>query len=173
VSWLRSAGGAAADFDDVFSLRADLHDSYRAFYSLFWQQRLVDPMLLEVARLRIAKLNDCRSEAVLRYRPAVDAGMTERLAGAALEGDPRAILEPLPLACLRLAEKFTLDVHAIDDDDIAAVRDAIGEPVFVALIEAMALFDGFTRFRAILGVEPPPERGITIVDAPVGAGPVM
>ena len=167
MSWLISAGGDSADFDDVFSLRTDLHDSYRSFYALFWQQRLVDPVLLEVARLRIAKLNDCASEVALRYRPAIDAGMSERLAGAALEGDTRAILEPLPLACLRLAEKFTLDVHSIDDDDIAAVRDAIGEPALVALIEAMALFDGFTRFRAILGVEPP-ACGVRIVDAPMG-----
>jgi alkylhydroperoxidase family enzyme len=171
VSWLVSAGGGAADFDDVFSLRTDLHDSYRAFYALFWQQDLVDPLLLEVARLRIAKLNDCQSEVALRYRPAIDAGMTERLAGAALDGDARAILEPLPLACLRLAEKFALDVHAVDDEDIAAIRDAIGEPALVALIEAMALFDGFTRFRAILGVEPV-KSGVMIVDAPTGVEPV-
>jgi hypothetical protein len=70
-----------------------------------------------------------------------------------------------------LAEKFALDVHAVDDEDIAAVRDAIGEPALVALIEAMALFDGFTRFRAILGVEPV-KSGVMIVDAPTGVEPV-
>jgi len=164
MSWLESTG-ADADFDSSFALRPDLHEAYRAFYALFWQQRLVDPVLLEIARLRIAQLNGCTGEAALRYRPAIDAGLGERQAAAAVAGGPDDSFSPLQEACLTLAEKFVSDVHAITDDDVALVRDEIGERALVALVEAMALFDGFTRFRSILSVDRDPE-GIAIVDAP-------
>ena len=171
MSWLASIGHERPDFEDVFSLRPDLYDGYRAFYALFWQQHLVDPVLLEIARLRIARLNGCVGETVLRYRPAIDAGMSEAEARAVLDGRGHQVLDRLQLACLGLAEKFVLDVHSITDADVAAVREEIGEPALVALIEAMALFDGFTRFRAILGVEPQTDGGaVRIVDAPALPG---
>jgi hypothetical protein len=46
-----------------------------------------------------------------------------------------------------------LDPHGVDDADTAAVAAHLPPPAMVALIEALALFDGFTRFRLILGVE--------------------
>jgi alkylhydroperoxidase family enzyme len=168
MTWLPSISSDRCSFDDVFALRGDLHEAYRQFYALFWDQRLVDPVLLEVVRLRIAALNGCNAETRLRYRPALDAGLDEEraceaIAGAAPPATSR--LDLLERACLVLAEKFVLDVHAISDDDVAAVRDAIGEAPLVALIEAMALFDGFTRFRLILGVTASDDAPV-IVDAP-------
>jgi alkylhydroperoxidase family enzyme len=169
MTWLTSVVSVDASFDDVFGLRPDLHDSFQAFYGLFWEQRLVDPVLLEVARLRIAQLNGCTTETTLRYRPAIDAGLSEDHALAARDGNPGALASPLQGACLGLAEKFVLDVHSINDDDVAAVRDVIGEGALVALIEAMALFDGFTRFAVILGVGETSD-SVTIVDVPTSMG---
>ena len=172
VSWLASIAPDRSSFDEVFSLRGDLHDSYQAFYSLFWEQQLVDPVLLEVVRLRIARLNGCASEMGARYRPALDAGFGEEQAIEALGGvaDPgNAKLGELERACLVLAEKFVLDVQSIEDEDVVAVRDVIGEAALVALTEAMALFDGFTRFRAILGAGAF-DGSVTVVDAPMRRG---
>ncbi len=193
MTWLRSvqpsADGEAASFDDVFALRPELHESYRAFYALFWEQGLVDPRLLEIARLRIAALNGAIGETQLRYRPALDAGFSERHAGAAIAGRPYEpdgdeLRDPgdthdtsderiarLETACLVVAEKFVLDVHSIVDEDIRVLREGLGEPALVALIEAMALFDGFTRFRSALGVDRGSVVGLPItVEAPSFVG---
>jgi hypothetical protein len=45
------------------------------------------------------------------------------------------------------------------------VTAQLGEPGLVALAEALAVFDGFCRFRLILGVEPEVE-ALRVVDAP-------
>jgi hypothetical protein len=60
---------------------------------------------------------------------------------------------------------FVRDPHAITDADAAAVVEHLGEAGLVALAEALALFDGFCRFRLLLGVEPESD-GVTIVDPP-------
>ena len=56
-------------------------------------------------------------------------------------------------ACLRLADQFVLDPHGVSDADAAEVAAHLSPSDMVAFIEALALLDGFTRFRLILGVE--------------------
>jgi alkylhydroperoxidase family enzyme len=41
----------------------------------------------------------------------------------------------------------------VSDEDAAAVREHLSDKVMVAFTEALAVFDGFTRFRIILGIE--------------------
>jgi alkylhydroperoxidase family enzyme len=139
MSWLplpRAADGATP-LDRVFGLRPELYERYRDFVALFWEQRVLDPVILELCRLRVAQLNGCRSELALRHRPALDAGLGEAKVAALAGGDESA----------------------------AAVTAQLGEPGLVALAEALAVFDGFCRFRLILGVEPEVE-ALRVVDAP-------
>src|SRR5262249_16908493 len=63
--------------------------------------------------------------------------------------DPR--FSELERAGLAFAEKFVMDPHAISDDDAAAVTAHLSAREMVAFTEALALFDGVTRFRVILG----------------------
>ena len=57
-------------------------------------------------------------------------------------------------ACLRFAEQFALDPGEITDAVARPVVEALGEPGTVAFVEALAIFDGFSRFSAILGIAP-------------------
>ncbi len=160
-----SPAGSATPFDAVFGLRPNLYAAFRDMSAVFWEQRLVDPVILELCRLRIAQLHGCRSELALRYAPARDAGLGEAKI-AALEHhaeDPRFTREER--ACLVLAERFASDPHAIGDADAAAVVGALGEDAAVGLLLALALFDGFARFRVMLGIEPEDEQ-IRVVQAP-------
>jgi alkylhydroperoxidase family enzyme len=58
---------------------------------------------------------------------------------------------------------FVQDPHAITDADVEAVLQHLGEDGVVALVEALALFDGFARFRVALEIQP---TGSTIVHVP-------
>ena len=155
MSWLPlpTAAEGATPLDRVFGLRPDLYASYREFVALFWERRLLDPVLLELCRLLVARLHGCRSELALRHRPALEAGLTEAKVEALGGGDESAF-DAAERACLRFAEMFVRDPHAIREEDAAAVTAQLGEPGLVALAEALAIFDGFCRFRLILGVEP-------------------
>jgi hypothetical protein len=110
----------------VFGLRPQLFDDYRAFDAAVCGA--LDPRLVELCRARVAYL----------------------LGGQLTAMDPATDCER---ACLRLTDKFVLDPHGVSDADTAAVAEHLSPAAMVALIEALALFDGFTRFRLILGVK--------------------
>jgi alkylhydroperoxidase family enzyme len=181
VSWILDAAraspeaakstGGATPLERTFALRQNLLEDFRRFYALFWEQKLVDPVILELCRLRVAQIHGCEAELRLRYQPALDAGLGEAKIAALQDASHSPAYSEAERACVAFAELFTIDPHAIDDEDAARVVAALGEAGTVALVEALALFDGFVRFRLMLGVEPP-EAARIVVPPPSGAGPV-
>jgi alkylhydroperoxidase family enzyme len=170
MSWLPDAAEGDTPLDRVFGLRPDLYDPFRAFYAVFWSDRLLDPVVLELCRLRVAQLLGCQSEQRVRYRPARDAGLTEEQVAQLPAWPQGPAFTDAQRAALALAEQFVLDPHGIDDERRDAVIDHFGLPGLVALCEALALFDGFCRFRMILGVAAP--ANLTVVPAPAPAAPL-
>ena len=121
----------APDFDAVFGLRPDLYAAYRAFADVFYAHDLLDPVVLDLCRERV--------DVLLRSAPrSAEADLTEA-----------------QHACVTLAEQFVIDPHGVTAEQRAAVIDHFGEAGLVALVEALAVFDGFTRFRIILGIREP------------------
>ena len=155
MTWLPEAATGDTPLDRVFGLRPDLYELFRAFYAVFWTDRLLDPILLELCRLRVAQLLACASEQRVRYAPARDAGLTEEEVARLADWPRHPSFTDPQRAALAFTEQFVLDPHGIDDAQRDAVIDHLGLPGLVALCEALALFDGFCRFRTILGVEPP------------------
>ena len=165
MTWLPDSVEGATPLDRVFGQRANLYEDFRRWSALFWESRLLDPALLELCRLRVAQLHGCESELRLRYQPALDAGLDERkIAALPSSGSSPEFSEP-ERACVAFTELFIVDPHAIRDEDAARVSEHLGPEGLVALVQALALFDGFARFRLMLGVEPPAER--LAVPAPV------
>ena len=113
-------------FAKHFELRPQLFADQRAFEHAVCAA--LDPRLVELCRARVGYLLGERDTAI---EPTSDC--------------ERAVLE--------LADKFVLDPHGVTDADAAAVAAHLAPAAMVALVEALALFDGFTRFRLILGVE--------------------
>jgi alkylhydroperoxidase family enzyme len=154
VSWLPlPAAAAGADpFERVFALRPNLFEAWRDFSALFWTRRLVDPVVLELCRLRVAQLLGARYPQSVRTPEARAAGLSEgRIAALATWWTSDRFGET-ERACLRFAEQFTLDAHGITDADAAAVVRALGDAGMVAFVEALAIFDGFSRFCCSLDV---------------------
>jgi alkylhydroperoxidase family enzyme len=154
MSWLPLPATAAPrdPFERVFSLRPNLFEAWRDFSALFWTRRLVDPVVLELCRLRVAQLLGARHPQSVRMPQARAAGLTEgRIAGLASWWTSDAF-DATERACLRFAEQFVLDAKGITDADAAAVVGALGDAGTVAFVEALAIFDGFSRFCCSLGV---------------------
>ena len=135
-TWLPevSVPAGSSEFDAVFGLRPDLFDAYRDFESVFWTHDLLDAEILDACRTRCAQL--LRAEGAPEEPIAAD--------------DPTSALA----ACLELAEQFVIDPHSVTNEMRDAVVTHVGDTGLVALVEALAVFDGFTRFCTILGVAP-------------------
>jgi hypothetical protein len=128
-----------SSFDEAFGVRPDLHEPFRDFVGLLWHRSGMDPALLDKCRVRVAQLHRCDAALV------VDAGSDEPLA-------------------IGFAEQFVIDAHGVDQPMRDGLAEQLGMPGLVALTEALAVFDGFTRFRLMLcgngapsaPFEPPP-----------------
>ncbi len=154
MSWLPASAHGANDFERTFGLRPNLFAAWREFAALFWEKRVVEPALLELVRLRIAQMHGRDPRALRRMSEARDAGFDESRV-ALLDAWWRSErFDARERACLRLAEQFVLDPRGIDDADAAAVRAELGDAGLVGFLEALALYDGFTRFQVLLRIEP-------------------
>jgi alkylhydroperoxidase family enzyme len=154
MSWLPESAPGRDDFERTFGLRPDLFAAWRAFAGLFWEKRLVDPALLELCRLRIAQLNGAAYPLSVRTPEAVAAGLGEAKLANLAEWWKQPGFTDLERACLRFAEQFVLDAQAMSDEEARPVVAALGDAGSVAFIEALAIFDGMSRFCRMLDVAP-------------------
>jgi alkylhydroperoxidase family enzyme len=160
-TWLpEQADGLPSDatgFDRVFGLRPDLYAPFREFYAVFWRDRLVDPVVLELCRLRVAQLLGCASELEVRYEGALRGGLTEQMVLDLARWPTSEHFTEAHRAALGFAEQFVIDPQGIKGPVRDELRAHFALPEVVAITEALALFDGFIRFRLVLGVEGPTE----------------
>ncbi len=154
MSWLPTEANGSTPFERVFALRPNLFEAWAEFASLFWERRLVDPVLLELCRLRIAQLNGAAWNQSTRMEEARAAGLDEQKIAALADWPRSPLFSPLECACLGFAEQFVLDPNGINDADAAPVTAALGDAGTVAFVEALAVFDGFSRFSRLLGIAP-------------------
>ena len=89
----------------------------------------------------------------VRYAGARQAGLTE-VKIAALDDPGSGLFSPRERAALIFAELMATDHHKIDDGVFAEVRRHFSEAEIVELGVATALFVGFGRFNAVLGIDP-------------------
>jgi alkylhydroperoxidase family enzyme len=150
MTWLPERGPGDSDFERAFALRPELFAAWREFAGLFWERRLVDPVLLELCRLRIAAMLGAATPLAIRT-PA--ARLDESRVAALDSWWTSDAFTDVERACLRFAEQFVLDPKQISDADAAAVVGALGDAGMVAFVEALAIFDGFARFGRFFEVE--------------------
>ncbi|MEX0666547.1 MAG: carboxymuconolactone decarboxylase family protein [Acidimicrobiia bacterium] len=161
-----------ATFDEVLDRRPDLAGPYRDFIGVFWARRLIDPVVLELCRLRVAQLLGCESELAVRTRPAVEAGLTDKHVSRLSEWPTAECFTDGQRAALGYSEQFVLDPHGVDDAMRADLHEHFSSAEVVALTEALALFDGFTRFQRLLCGEAHSDAQAGIVDPPAPGSPL-
>jgi len=142
-----------ASWHQAFSLRPNLYQDFRQFYGLFWDRKLLDPVLMELLRLRIAQLHGCQAELGVRYQAALDAGLRESQLQELSCWHSSTAWQPLQRHCLNLAERFVMNPQRIRDEDTEPLRRQLGDAGLMSLLYLLAALDGFCRFQCLLGVQ--------------------
>jgi AhpD family alkylhydroperoxidase len=119
-----------------------------AFSGAMFKNRTLPRRLVELVRLRVAYHNQCRSCMAIRYRTAVDDGMTEGMVCSLERPQEATDLTPLEKAALRYAELSCLDHLSIDEATFDDLRDHFSEAQIVELGMFVAFFIGFGRLSA-------------------------
>jgi len=89
----------------------------------------------------------------VRYAGARQAGLTE-VKIAALGNLASDLFTPRERAALKFAELMASDHHKVDDGVFAELKRHFSDAEIVELGVSTALFTGFGRFNAIVGIDP-------------------
>jgi alkylhydroperoxidase family enzyme len=165
MTWLtRTAASIDPDADGsraALGLRPEFLARYDALTARIWAAGGPDPRLLELCRLRIAQLHDSPYDLAVRHRPAVDAGLTEDAVAALRDYPTSPLFGEHDRRALAFTEQYVMDVHGITDAQFAEVAAGMTDAQMTAFTFALGIFDGLTRFRAVLGVRAPAD---TLID---------
>jgi len=152
-TWLPEAGGEAGD------VAADLLDLLPAgrrelieLYDGLWDAG-VDPVVLELCRLRLAMLLDSPLDRDSRDPRAVAAGLREQQVEALAAWPMSPLFSAATRAALAYTEQFVLDPHGFSDEDSRMLHEHFSDPQLATLTIAVAAFDARTRVHRLLAVE--------------------
>ena len=153
MSWITPKEATTA-LESALAHRPELLERYRAFYASFWEDGLVPRRMLELCRLRIAAIHDCEAEWLVRDP---EAGLDPQ-ALAELRAGSFAGFAAAEAIALQMAEQIPFAHHQISDEQVAAVKQALGEPGCVSLLTALAFFDVSCRLRLALDLAAQPQQ---------------
>lgn len=135
--------------EDVLS--AVLHDhpdvaaQLAAAHAAAW--RVVDPVVLELCRLRIAALLGCRAEAATRTPAASEAGLEEAMVAELAQWPTSPRFGRRERACLALCEHFVMDVASVPDELADDVVEHLGRDGLADLVAALLVVEQRQRLR--------------------------
>jgi AhpD family alkylhydroperoxidase len=132
----------------MFAHRPPLAKGLTAFAGALKAHRTLSERLVEIVRLRVAFHNQCRSCMAIRYRDAVDDGVTEDLVCSLEKPSEAPDLSAAEKAALAYADAFATDHLAVNDATFARLREHFSEAQIVELGMTIAFFVGFGRLAA-------------------------
>lgn len=127
-----------ADHPDVVAQLSDADEAA-------WQA--VDPVLLELCRLRIAMLLGSEGELAARTPAALDAGLDEETVAQLASWPRSARFGPRERACLGFTEQFVIDVASLDDGLANAVGEELGPEGLANFVSALLVIEQRQRLR--------------------------
>ena len=143
----------------MFAHRPELAKGMIQFAGALKVHRMLSERLVELVRLRVAFHNQCRSCMAIRYRDALNEGVTEDLVCSLEKPMEAPGLTDAEKAAIAYADAFATDHLAINDATFENLRKHFTEPEIVELGMTIAFFVGFGRLAATLNmVEELPER---------------
>jgi alkylhydroperoxidase family enzyme len=154
VTWLPETAPGSTPLDQVFGLRPDAYARFREMYAGLWDPAVIDPVVLELCRLRIATVLGCDAERAIRYTDATAAGLTEGRVAKLPRWPDDPAFTAAERAAIEFAEQYVIDPHGLADEHFTELHREFDEPALATLTLAVAMFDALTRMRLALDVAP-------------------
>jgi AhpD family alkylhydroperoxidase len=118
-----------------------------------YEQSILPADERELARMRIAQINDCVACSDFRARSVLDAGLPAELYDnvAAYSGYPG--YTPRQRLAIEYAERFATDHASMDDAFFERVRELFSDEEILDLTLCIGVFLGLGRSLTVLGVD--------------------
>jgi AhpD family alkylhydroperoxidase len=143
-------GGEAAM---IWSLRPQLGGMVERMIHGAYQQSVLPPEERELARMRIAQINDCVACSDFRAPSVVEAGVAPELYDHVAEWASYPGYTDRQRLAIQYAELFANDPIAMDDEFFGRLRGVFTDPEILDLTLCVAVFLGLGRTLAVLGID--------------------
>jgi hypothetical protein len=145
--------GADTTTDEVIAVTLAEHPrvaaSLAAANAAAWQ--VVDPVLLELCRLRLAQLFGDTTEQAVRTAAAIDAGLDESMVTDLRQWPRSPLFGRCERACLAFCEQFFMDVANITAHETEAISAELGVQGLVDFVSALLVIEQRLRLRLAWG----------------------
>jgi alkylhydroperoxidase family enzyme len=143
-------GGEAAM---LWTLRPELGGMVERMIRGAYQQSVLPAEERELARMRIAEINDCVACSDFRAPSVRDADITPELYANVSAYATYPGYSPRQRLAIEYAERFATDHASIDDDFFGRLREAFTDEEILDLTLCVAVFLGLGRSLTVLGVD--------------------
>jgi alkylhydroperoxidase family enzyme len=145
----------ATELDRVWNVR-------EKYFSLFLDDYLqsiqrVDPVLVELCRLRIAQMVGSDFDQSLRYIPARAAGLTEEKLRAVTLYPTSPHFSSRERMAVEFTEQWVMQSSAISDDDCDRLQQHLSVEEFISFVKALGVMDQFCRANSAFRISPAAE----------------
>jgi len=155
VTWLEGLSEGDTDWDRLASTFPETFDALASLMAAAWED--TDPVLLELARLRIATLLQYPEELTRRSARAKEAGLEEAKLAQLAAWPTSPLFTARERACLALTEQFILDANGVTDAEVAEVTKHLGGNGCYAFVEAISALETLQRASLVLGIHTAPD----------------
>jgi alkylhydroperoxidase family enzyme len=152
MTWLAKEAKGDTPLDNVYGLLPEAYARHKALVDHIWKPGLVDPVVLELCRLRVAQIVRSPRDIAARTPAAVDAGLTEDKISRLAQWPTAADYSAAERAALGFAEMYVIDPGSVTDDMTEAVKAQFTPSEIATLTTGIAVFDAISRFQVALAV---------------------
>jgi alkylhydroperoxidase family enzyme len=152
LAQVKHLAAGATELDQAWGVRPQFYALFMADYQASVAR--VEPVLIELCRLRMAQLLDSDFDRSLRFAPAMAAGLTEGKIAALGDYSTSPLFSPTERLCLSFAELFVIESSSISDEDVATVQEALGSEHFIYFVKALSVIDQLQRSAVAFDVRP-------------------
>lgn len=143
MTYVQELASGPTELDRVYGLRRQYYELFMKDYNLSIER--VDPLLIELCRLRMATLLQSRLDLSLRYKPAIDAGLNEAKLRELSNYQRSSLFSERERRCLEFAEQFVIQSSNIADEDVARVQTVLEAEEFIYFVKALSVMDQLQR----------------------------
>ena len=130
--------------------RPDIVQAFGPFYFTLQMQGLLDRKLIELVRLAIAQINQCKNCLNSRYQDSIEQGLTEEMVAALPQVESSPLFSDREKAAIVFGQKMAIDHYSVGDEDFVRLHKYFSEKEIVELGFDVAQFIGIGRLFAVL-----------------------
>lgn len=130
--------------------RPDIVQAFAPFYWTLQMEGLLDRKLIELVRLAIAQINQCKNCLGSRYQDSIEQGLTEEMVAALPNVETSSLFTDREKAAITFAQKMAFDHYSVGDADFVRLHKYFSEKEIVELGFDVAQFIGIGRLFAVL-----------------------